>query len=109
LAGFISATPGHTESTYELFPSDRRVDHFGIQVDDVGLVRERVAKKWPRIEIIQRPGNGPFAALGIHDPAGTYFDLSQKGLKNRGQVYEKPSWEQERVFSPFALRAMEPD
>ncbi|HXF35481.1 MAG TPA: VOC family protein, partial [Candidatus Acidoferrales bacterium] len=70
------------------------IDHFGVQVDNVELVRERVAKKWPRIEIIQRPGNRPFAAYGIHDPAGTYFDLSQKGLKNRGQVYEKPSWEQ---------------
>lgn len=83
------------------------IDHFGIQVDDLDTVRERVAKKWPQIEIIQRPGSRPFAALGIHDPAGTYFDLSQKGLKNRGQVYEKPAWEQERVFSHFALRAVE--
>ena len=84
-------------------------DHFGIQVDDVAVVRERVAKKWPRIEITERPGNRPFASLGIHDPAGTYFDLSQKGLKNRGEVYEKPAWEQERVFSHFALRALEPE
>jgi hypothetical protein len=68
-----------------------------------------VARKWPRIEIIQRPSTRPFAALGIHDPAGTYFDLSQKGLKNRGQVYEKPSWDQDRVFSHFALRAVEPE
>jgi len=84
-------------------------DHFGIQVDDVEIVRERVAKKWPRIEITERPGNRPFASLGIHDPAGTYFDLSQKGFKNRGEVYEKPAWEQERVFSHFALRALEPE
>jgi predicted enzyme related to lactoylglutathione lyase len=82
-------------------------DHFGIQVEDVELVRSRVAKKWPKIEIVQRPGNRPFAALGIHDPCGTYFDLSQKGLKNRAQVYEKPAWEQDRVFSHFALRAIE--
>jgi predicted enzyme related to lactoylglutathione lyase len=85
------------------------IDHFGVQVDNIEIVRERVAKKWPRIEITQRPGNRPFAAYGIHDPAGTYFDLSQKGLKNRGQVYEKPSWEQERVFSHFALRAVDPE
>lgn len=82
-------------------------DHFGIQVEDVDLVRERVAKKWPQIEITERPGNRPFASLGIHDPAGTYFDLSQKGLKNRGEVYEKPAWEQDRVFSHFALRAVD--
>ena len=85
------------------------IDHFGVQVDDVDTVRERVAKRWPRIEIIQRPGNRPFAAFGIHDPAGTYFDLSQKGLKNRGQVYEKPAWEQERAFTHFALRAVDPE
>jgi predicted enzyme related to lactoylglutathione lyase len=83
-------------------------DHFGIQVEDVDAVRERVAKKWPHIEITERPGNRPFAALGIHDPSGTYFDLSQKGLKNRGEVYEKPAWEQDRVFSHFALRAVDP-
>lgn len=82
-------------------------DHFGLQVDDVEVVRERVGKKWPNIEIINRPSNRPFAGLGIHDPAGTYFDLSQKGLKNRGQVYEKPAWEQDRVFTHFALRALE--
>jgi catechol 2,3-dioxygenase-like lactoylglutathione lyase family enzyme len=83
------------------------LDHFGIQVEDVDLVRSRVAKKWPKIEIVQRPGNRPFAALGIHDPCGTYFDLSQKGLKNRAQVYEKPAWEQDRVFTHFALRAID--
>jgi predicted enzyme related to lactoylglutathione lyase len=84
------------------------IDHFGVQVEDVETVRERVAKKWPAIEIIQRPSTRPFAAYGIHDPAGTYFDLSQKGLKNRADVYEKPAWEQDRVFTHFALRAVEP-
>lgn len=84
-------------------------DHFGIQVEDVEVVRERVAKKYPKIEIIQRPSNRPFAALGIHDPAGQYFDLSQAGLKNRAEVYEAGSWEQKRYFSHFALRAMEPN
>jgi predicted enzyme related to lactoylglutathione lyase len=85
------------------------LDHFGIQVDDVDLIRERVAKKWPSIEIVQRPGNRPFAALGIHDPSGNYFDLSQSGLKNRAHVYDKPAWEQERVFTHFALRALQPE
>lgn len=83
------------------------LDHFGIQVEDVELVRKRVAKKWPKIEIIQRPSNRPYAALGIHDPAGTYFDLSQPGMKNRKAVYDKPAWEQDRVLSHFALRAIE--
>lgn len=84
-------------------------DHFGIQVDDVEVVRERITKRYAKIEIIQRPSNRPFAALGIHDPAGQYFDLSQAGLKNCGEVYEAGSWEQKRHFSHFALRVMEPE
>ena len=84
-------------------------DHFGIQVEDVAVVRERVAKKYPNIEIIQRPSNRPFAALGIHDPAGQYFDLSQAGLKNRAEVYEAGAWDQPRRFRHFALRAVEPE
>jgi predicted enzyme related to lactoylglutathione lyase len=84
-------------------------DHFGILVEDVEAVRERVAKKYPKIEIIQRPSNRPFAALGIHDPAGQYFDLSQAGLKNRAEVYEAGTWEQKRRFSHFAMRVIEPE
>jgi predicted enzyme related to lactoylglutathione lyase len=83
------------------------LDHFGLQVEDVEIVRARIAKKWPKIEIVTRPGNRPFAALGLHDPSGNYFDLSQSGMKNRAQIYEKPAWEQDRVFSHFALRALE--
>jgi hypothetical protein len=85
------------------------LDHFGIQVADVDIVRERVAKKWPKIDIIERPSNRPFAGLGIHDPSGNYFDLSQLGMKNRTFIYEKPAWEQDRVFTHFALRAIEPE
>jgi predicted enzyme related to lactoylglutathione lyase len=84
------------------------IDHFGIQVDDVDAVRARVAKRHPEIEIIQRPSNRPFAAFGMYDPAGNYFDLSAKGLKNRDGIYEKPAWEQDRVFTHFAVRALEP-
>jgi predicted enzyme related to lactoylglutathione lyase len=83
-------------------------DHFGIQVVDVETVRERVSKKYPKIEIIKRPSNRPFAALGIHDPSGQYFDLSQAGLPNRAEVYEAGGWEQKRRFCHFAIRAMEP-
>jgi hypothetical protein len=43
----------------------------------------------------------------MYDPAGNYFDLSAKGLKNRDGIYEKPAWEQDRVFTHFAVRALE--
>src|SRR6202453_945360 len=84
-------------------------EHFGIQVDDVDVVRERVAKRHPTIEIIQRPSHRPLAAFGMYEPAGNYFDLSAKGLKNRDGIYEKPAWEEDRVFTHFAVRALEPE
>ena len=82
-------------------------DHFGIQVEDVETVRQRVTN-YPKIEIIQRPSNRPFAALGIHATAGQYYDISPGGLKNRAEVYEAGTWEQKRRFSHFALRAIDP-
>ena len=62
-----------------------------------------------RSKLFQRPSNRPYAALGIHDPSGNYFDLSWSGLATRGEIYEKPPWEQDRVVSHFALRAVEPE
>ncbi len=85
------------------------IDHFGIQVEDVETVRERVAKRYPNIGIIQRPSNRPFAGIGIHDPAGNYFDLSQKGMANRAEIYESGQWEQPSRFKHFALKVVEPE
>ena len=38
------------------------LDHFGIEVEDLDKVREKMAKKYPDIEIVKRPGNRPFAS-----------------------------------------------
>ena len=81
------------------------LDHFGIEVEDLDKVRAKVAKKYPDIEIVKRPGNRPFASYSAHDPAGNYFDLSQPGHENRAEVYAKNEWKQETTFSHFALRA----
>jgi hypothetical protein len=81
------------------------LDHFGIEVEDLEKVRAKVAKKYPDIEIVKRPGNRPFASYSAHDPAGNYFDLSQPGHENRAEVYAKNEWKQETTFSHFALRA----
>jgi len=83
------------------------LDHFGIEVADLERVRDRVARKYPDIEIVKRPGNRPFASYSAHDPAGNYFDLSQPGHENRAEVYAKGEWKQETRFSHFALRARE--
>ena len=88
------------------------LDHFGIEVADLDKVRTKVAKKYPDIEIVKRPGNRPFASYSAHDPAGNYFDLSQPGHENRAEVYAKHEAgnggaAQETSFSHFALRARE--
>jgi len=83
------------------------LDHFGIEVADLERVRDRVARKYPDIEIVKRPGNRPFASYSADDPAGNYFDLSQPGHENRAEVYAKGEWKQETRFSHFALRARE--
>jgi catechol 2,3-dioxygenase-like lactoylglutathione lyase family enzyme len=83
------------------------LDHFGIEVEDLDKVRAKVAKKYPDIEIVKRPGNRPFASFSAHDPAGNYFDLSQQGHENRAEVYAKGEWKQDNTISHFALRARE--
>jgi predicted enzyme related to lactoylglutathione lyase len=83
------------------------LDHFGIEVADLDKVRAKVAKKYPDVEIVKRPGNRPFASYSAHDPAGNYFDLSQPGHENRAEVYAKGEWKQDTTFSHFALRARE--
>ena len=83
------------------------LDHFGIEVEDLDKVRAKVAKTYPNIEIVKRPGNRPFASYSAHDPAGNYFDLSQPGHENRAEVYAKGEWKQETTFSHFGLRVRE--
>jgi predicted enzyme related to lactoylglutathione lyase len=83
------------------------LDHFGIEVADLEKVRDKVAKKYPDIEIVKRPGNRPFASYSAHDPAGNYFDLSQPGHENRAEVYAKAAWQQDVTFNHFAIRARE--
>src|SRR5882757_698801 len=93
------------------------LDHFGVEVKDLEKVREKVARTYPDVEIVKRPGNRPFASFSAHDPAGNYFDLSQPGHENRAEVYaknelnkhesSKGEWTQATTFSHFALRARE--
>jgi predicted enzyme related to lactoylglutathione lyase len=85
------------------------LDHFGIEVAEFDAVRARIAKRYPDIEVVKRPGNRPFASYSTHDPAGTYFDLSQKGHENRAEVYEMGEWQQETTVSHFAIRVREPE
>lgn len=85
------------------------LDHFGIEVADMDVVRDRIARLYPDVGIAKRPGNRPFASFSSHDPAGNYFDLSQPGHENRAEVYAKEAWTQDTVFTGFGIRVREPE
>lgn len=86
-----------------------RFDHFGIEVIDVEIAYERLRKKYPRVEWLKRPSNRPFAGVTTHDPDGNVFDLSQKKMANRTDIYEKGEWKQDRYISHIAMRTLNPD
>src|SRR5262245_32645704 len=60
----ISVGDGYTGMTLIPRRGGRKagLDHFGIEVQDLEKVREKVAKKYPGIEIVKRPGNRSFAS-----------------------------------------------
>ena len=63
------------------------IDHFGIVVDDVDVVLERMQKKHQEANIVKRPSTRPFAAYSGHDPDGNVFDLAQKKNDTRLDLY----------------------
>jgi catechol 2,3-dioxygenase-like lactoylglutathione lyase family enzyme len=85
-----------------------RLDHFGIEVEDVETAFERLGK-YQGVEWLKRPANRPFAGITTHDPNGNVFDLSQKKMANRTDIYEKGEWRQDRFISHIALRTLDPD
>jgi catechol 2,3-dioxygenase-like lactoylglutathione lyase family enzyme len=82
------------------------LDHFGLEVEDVELVKARLREKYPAIEMVQRPSTRPFAGITTHDPAGNIFDISQQGMENRTSVYVDAGQERENFISHIAIRTM---
>ncbi len=82
-------------------------DHFGFEVQDVELVFSRLKEKYPAVRVLKRPGNRPFAGISTHDPAGNVFDLSQKGMENRTDLYVDKDESMARRVGHFALRALD--
>lgn len=105
----ISVGDGYVGMTLIPRRAGRRagLDHFGIEVEDFDTACRRIAANYPDIEVVKRPSNRPFASYSTHDPAGNYFDLSQRGHENRAEVYDMGEWSQETAISHFAIRARE--
>jgi len=81
------------------------LDHFGLEVDDVDAVLERM-RRYPSVHVSKRPSTRPFAGMSAHDPAGNVFDISQPGMENRKAVYTEAPREQERAITHMAIRTM---
>src|SRR5437588_6390286 len=83
------------------------IDHFGMVVDDVEPVLERMKRKHKNAAIVKRPSARPFAAYSGHDPDGNVFDLAQKKADTRSDIYAdqaKEGWHQDRYINNFAIR-----
>lgn len=64
------------------------LDHFGMAVDDVGTVLERMQKKHKKANVVRRPSSRPYAAYSGHDPDGNVFDLAEKKNDTRKDLYK---------------------
>lgn len=80
------------------------LDHFGLEVEDIDLAVERMAKFDKSVAAIKRPPVRPFAAYSAHDPDCNIFDLSQKDIGFQKDVYAEEMERTKRHFSHFALR-----
>ncbi len=86
------------------------LDHFGVEVEDVDTVFDRMRTRYPNADWVQRPSTRPFAGITANDPDGNVFDLSQKQMANRSGVYvENDGSQNERHISHVAVRTMRPD
>jgi catechol 2,3-dioxygenase-like lactoylglutathione lyase family enzyme len=86
-----------------------RLDHFGLQVEDVEAAFARLRAGYPRVEWLKRPSTRPFAGVTTHDPDGNVFDLSQRNMTNRAAIYAEDFALNPRYVSHFALRTLNPD
>ena len=84
-------------------------DHFGIQVEDTETCFDRMRKHYPTVKWLKRPSTRPFAGITTHDPDGNVFDISQKNMSNRTDVYiENDGQVNARHIDHIALRTMRP-
>lgn len=54
------------------------LDHFGMVVDSIEAVKERMADAYEGSGCIKRPAIRAFAAYSGHDPDGTWIDVVQE-------------------------------
>ena len=84
------------------------MDHFGIEVDDIETVVARMKEKYPKVGMVKRPSNRPFASYSSHDPEGHLYDLTEPEMSNVRGVWKEESRDQDRFIKHLTIRSMEP-
>jgi catechol 2,3-dioxygenase-like lactoylglutathione lyase family enzyme len=86
------------------------LDHFGIEVEDIEAIYERVQDEYPNVKMLRRPSGRSFAGFSMHDPMGQVFDLAPAARTNQKGVYRELAEDQHRPrhISHLFLRTLDP-
>jgi len=83
------------------------IDHFGMVVESLAEVEQRMKKANARAGMVKRPSYRPFAAYSGNDPDGNVFDLAEEKSENLDDVYaERDGKERDAMFNRFAIRTV---
>jgi catechol 2,3-dioxygenase-like lactoylglutathione lyase family enzyme len=85
------------------------MDHFGIEVDDIETVVARMKEKYPKVGMVKRPSNRPFASYSSHDPEGHLYDLTEPEMSNVRGVWKEEGHEQDRFIKHLTIRSIDPE
>jgi catechol 2,3-dioxygenase-like lactoylglutathione lyase family enzyme len=90
------------------------IDHFGMVVDSLELVEERMKRAHAKANIVKRPSERPFAAYSGNDPDGNVFDLAQKDSGNLNGIHKDNAEhdykaERRRGANRYAIRTQNPE
>lgn len=80
------------------------LDHFGIEIDDLGDALARIEKFDRSLTAVKRPPIRPYAAYSAIDPDANVFDLSQAGSSDQKDIFSENNWVQKRSINHLALR-----
>ena len=107
----VSISDGYVGLNFNPRWTGRRagLDHIGFQVEDIRLVFERLAAKYPQVKPLQRPSSRPFAGFSTGDPDGHLFDVASRNMENLRDIYAGDSWTQDRHVNHVVLRTLHPE
>jgi hypothetical protein len=83
------------------------IDHFGMVVDSLSEVGERMKKVNSKARMVKRPSYHPFTSYSGHYSDGNVFDLAEETSANLDDVYAERDGEARGIyFNRFAIRTV---